>query len=97
MKVHFYEEDNGMGNGREPVFSQADEELSPGLFRQVEMPNGFVSQKSWWTGIGKLRHRVIWRICGRAKCPDSNEMSALWRGGTSQEKGGFENKESSSR
>lgn len=46
MKVHFYEEDNGMGNGREPVFSQADEELSPGLFRQVEMPNGFVSQKS---------------------------------------------------
>lgn len=34
MKVHFYEEDNGMGNGREPVSSQTDEELSPGLFRQ---------------------------------------------------------------
>ena len=38
MKVHFHEEDNGMGNGRGkrvwiPVSSQADEELSPGLFR----------------------------------------------------------------
>lgn len=40
-----------MGKGREkcvwvPASSQADEELSPELFGQVEMPKDFVSQNS---------------------------------------------------